>query len=298
MKNMKNMHVAFCCDNSYIVPASITLESILKNNKNRHIITHTFTDDLNEKSIGTLQALVEKYQGELVTHQLPAEAVDAIKNAPLAWEYLSAASYYRLMLPYVVDESVERILYFDCDIMVRKNLEEYYDCPIKDNYIAGTHDIEEGQHCERLKLPLYVNSGVLLMNIKAIKQEFSLKQVLEKVKQLAKQENLTCGDQDIINILFHKKIYLLPEAFNYQHGIHKKYVLQHKTEVNAAAVVHFITSDKPWFPTYVFPYTKEYYWYLKKYFSVGEKVKYWISKPAGLFKVYKKHKDYMAGKNV
>lgn len=293
---MENMHIAFCCDDCYITPASVMLESLLKNNRNRHIIAHTFTDDLNETSIEVLRKLMESYQGELVTHQVPAEAIETMKKAPLAWEYLSITTYYRLMLPYVLDNTVKRVLYLDCDVMVRKNLDEYYDCPIKDGFVAGAHDIEEEQHSERLDLPFYVNAGVLVMNVEAIKKSFSMAQMLQEMNRLMAQGELTCGDQDIINILFANKIYLLADAFNYQHGIHKKYVLQHKEEVNKAAVVHFITSDKPWFSTYVFPYTREYYRYLKKYMEFGEKLKYWIQKPIGLVKIAKKHNDYMSGK--
>lgn len=295
---MENMHIAFCCDDCYITPASVMLESLLKNNRNRHIIAHTFTDDLNETSIEALRKLMESYQGELVTHQVPTEAIETMKKAPLAWEYLSITTYYRLMLPYVLDDTVKKVLYLDCDVMVRKNLEEYYDCPIKDGYVAGAHDIEEEQHSERLDLLFYVNAGVLVMNVEAIKKSFSMAQMLQEMNRLMAQGGLTCGDQDIINILFANKIYLLPDAFNYQHGIHKKYVLQHKEEVNKAAVVHFITSDKPWFSTYAFPYTREYYSYLKKYIGLGEKLKYWIQKPLGLVKIVKKHNDYMSGKNA
>lgn len=295
-KIMENMHIAFCCDNGYIMPASIMLESLMKNNENRHIIAHTFSDDLDDTSIKTLQGLMEKYQGELVAHQVPTEAIDIIKKAPLAWEYLSITTYYRLMLPYVLDDTVEKILYLDCDVMVRKNLTKYYDCDIADKYVAGSHDIEEEQHSHRLNLPYYINAGVLVMNIKEIKQKFSMEKMLEEMNGLMAQGSLLCGDQDIINILFAQRIYLLEDAFNYQHGIHKKYVLKHKDEVKNAAVVHFITADKPWFSAYVFPYTREYYHYLKKYFNIGKKVKYWISKPAGMLKVLKKHKDYMSVK--
>lgn len=291
---MEKMHMAFCCDDCYIMPASIMLESFMKNNRNHQIIVHTFSDDLNNTSIETLQALVEGYQGELVTHQVPAEAIDTMKNAPLAWEYLSITTYYRLMLPYVLDETVEKILYLDCDVMVRKNLAKYYDCDMKDNYAAGARDIEEEQHSTRLGLPYYVNAGVLVMNVKAIKRSFSMKDMLQEMNRLMAQGGLTCGDQDIINILFVKKMYLLEDSFNYQHGIHKKYVLHHKDEVKKAAVVHFITSDKPWFYLYVFPYTREYYSYLKKYFSFCKRLKYWISKPAGMVKIVKKHRDYIS----
>lgn len=293
---METMHIAFCCDDGYIIPASITLESLLKNNQSKQIVAHTFSDDLNEVSIKKLRTLVEKYNGELIIHKVPVEAIDTMKKAPLAWEYLSITTYYRLMLPYVLDDSIEKILYLDCDVMVRKELSKYYDCDMTEYFVAGAHDIEEVQHSERLKLSYYVNAGILLMNVKMIKQKLSMKRMLEEMNRLMEQGGLTCGDQDIINILFAEHIYLFDDYFNYQHGIHKKYVLKHKNEVNLAAIVHFITSDKPWFPAYVFPYTREYYTYLKKYFSFSEKIKYWISKPKGMVKILKKHQDYKAQK--
>ena len=50
---MEKMHIAFCCDDCYIMPASIMLESFMKNNRNHQIIVHTFSDDLNNTSIET-----------------------------------------------------------------------------------------------------------------------------------------------------------------------------------------------------------------------------------------------------
>ena len=45
-------NVAFCCDDNYVVPACITLESMLKNNKNiaTDIVFYTFSDGLCEES--------------------------------------------------------------------------------------------------------------------------------------------------------------------------------------------------------------------------------------------------------
>lgn len=119
-----------------------------------------------------------------------------------------------------------------------------------------------------------------------------MKQMLDEMNQLMSKGELKCGDQDIINILFAKKLALFEDGFNYQHGIHKMYVLKHMAEVKHAEVIHFITADKPWLDTYVFPYTREYYNYLKKYYNMGRKCKYWLSKPAGIVKIIRKHKDW------
>lgn len=46
----KIMHISFCCDDNYIIPASIMLDSLFQSNKELHIVAHTFSDDLNENS--------------------------------------------------------------------------------------------------------------------------------------------------------------------------------------------------------------------------------------------------------
>lgn len=43
--------ISFCCDDNYLFPAYIMLESLMRSNKGSRFITHTFTDDLSEDSI-------------------------------------------------------------------------------------------------------------------------------------------------------------------------------------------------------------------------------------------------------
>lgn len=286
---MEIMHIAFCCDDNYIVPASVMLESLFNSNREVHIVAHTFLDDLNKNSTEKLRKIIEKFDGELVLHKLPEQATEIIKNAPLAWEYLSVTTYYRLMLPYVVGESVNKVLYLDCDVMVRKNMYKYYIEQEKDVIISGAKDIEAEQHGFRLKLSQYINAGVLIMNLDAIRERFSIKQMLDEMNRLMSEFYLKCGDQDIINILFQDRIKVLPDSFNYQHVIHKLYILKNSKELTEVECVHFITNDKPWHCTYCFPYAWEYYILLKKYFNKAEILGWWIAKPMGLINIVIKH---------
>lgn len=291
---MEKMHIAFCCDDNYIMPASIVLESLLKNCDTKTVVAHTFSNDLNALSIAKLREKMELYGGTLVVHEVPQKAMEIIKKAPLAWEYLSLTTYYRLILPYVLEEDVEKILYLDCDVLVRKNVAEFYDYDMGQKMILGVTDIEEEQHKTRLQLQTYINAGVLVMNMKLIRTRFTLEELLGKMLQLLQNQSLTCGDQDIINILFQDVLMVTDYRMNFQRVVHKKYILLHKEEVREAVVVHFITADKPWKETYCFPYMREYYQYLKKYIGFGKKVKYWLYKPLGLVYIVKKHQDYKA----
>lgn len=219
-----------------------------------------------------MKILIKKYDGELVLHKLPEQALEIIKHAPLAWEYLSVTTYYRLLLPFVIGDNVKKILYLDCDVLVRQNMYKYYIAQEHNIIISGAKDIEEDQHRGRLKLPQYINAGILVMNLEAIRERFSMEEMLNEMNKLMKESYLKCGDQDIINILFQDKIEVLPDNFNYQHVIHKMYILKHLKELSVVDAVHFITNDKPWHFTYCFPYSWEYYVLLKNILVIEKRL--------------------------
>ena len=289
---MKHINIAFCCDDAYIVPTKIMLESLLRNNKNVSIIAHTFSDDLSKKNVKVLSTMLEECGGKLKTYQVPKIAFETIGNAPTL-SHISVATYYRLLLPYVVDETVKKVLYLDCDILIRNKIEGCYDIDLDEDIVAGVLDIHNEQFKKRLNVSEYINAGILLINMEKMRKQFTLLQILETMNHLMETLDLPMCDQDLINVMFENQICLLPQEFNYQYVIKKKYVLKNMKEAKKAIIVHFITSDKPWKGTYVFPYLWEYYKYLRKYLSIKEKLNYWFLKPKGIVEGLKEHTKYM-----
>ena len=60
--------------------------------------------------------------------------------------------------------NTEKILYLDGDVIVLKDLTEFYNTDIEDYYIAGIDDLECGWADERKER--YFNNGVMLLNLK------------------------------------------------------------------------------------------------------------------------------------
>ena len=61
----------------------------------------------------------------MVLHVLPEHVKELIMNAPTL-DHISLATYYWLFLPYVIDESVRKVLYLDCDILVRRSVKRIF----------------------------------------------------------------------------------------------------------------------------------------------------------------------------
>ena len=260
-------HMAFCCDDNYLIPACIMLESLMKKNEDTHFVAHTFADDLSEGSIEKLKNTLEAGGSKLIVHELPEHAKELIQNAPTL-EHISIATYYRLFLPYVIEESVRKVLYLDCDILVRNSVKGLFRKTDPGIVIIGAADINEEDHAERIGVDIYVNTGVLTMDMIGIRELYTMESMMEEISRIIAQPiKILLGDQDIINLLF-------------------------AGHIQKVSNIHFITGDKPWHNDYLMVYAREYYSYLRKYLTVPQRFAWWIQKPKGIKNMYDRHKEW------
>ena len=286
-------HVAFCCDDNYLIPACIMLESLIKKNKDIQFVVHSFADDLSEKSIEKLKSILEDGGAELTLHVLPAHAKELIQNAPTL-KHISIATYYRLFLPYVIDESVTKVLYLDCDILVRRSVKELFKETDPDIVIAGVSDINEEDHADRIGVDTYVNTGVLVMDMVGIRKLYTMENMMAEISNIISQPiKILLGDQDIINLLFAGHIQKVPAIYNFQRLIHKAYCLKNPSLVRKTVIAHFITGDKPWNNDYLIVYAGEYYSYLRKYLTIPQRLAWWAHKPKGVKNMFDRHKEWV-----
>ncbi len=286
-------HISFCCDDNYLIPACIMLESLMRNNQGVRFVAHTFTDDLSETSIKKFESLLHGGGCELVLHDLPENARDLISKAPTL-AHISIATYYRLFLPYVIDKSIDMILYLDCDILVRRSVEKLFGIKNPDTLIVGAPDINEEDHANRIGVDKYVNTGVLTMNLPGIRKMYSVDSMLKEISNIMAQPmNIILGDQDIINLLFKGHIKEVPILYNFQLLIHKAYCLKNPTLMRKIVIAHFITGDKPWNNDYLIVFAREYYSYLRKYLTPGQRMAWWLGKPKGVVNMIQRHKIWV-----
>ena len=121
---------------------------------------------LNTKAF-ILAGLAGKYQCSVEIVEFP----EKLRNMfPDTEKHLSAAIYYRLYAATFIP-SAERLIYIDCDTLVVGDIEKLYNTDLKGMCIAAVPDGNAKKHIERLKLERYINSGVLLMDLKAFREQ-------------------------------------------------------------------------------------------------------------------------------
>ena len=136
----------------------------------------------------------------------------------------------------------EKILYLDCDVICRKNLQPLYQTNVENCEFAGILD-RYGKHFFRKKLLRYdyVNSGVLLLNMKKIRETGLFK----RCRKVCTERKMLMPDQSALNKLAKGKK-LLPKKYTGQQPEKNDTVLRHFTTFFKFFPTFRTVTVKPW----------------------------------------------------
>jgi lipopolysaccharide biosynthesis glycosyltransferase len=159
----------------------------------------------------------------------------------------SHMTYCRILLPHLLD--VPRLIYLDCDVLVFRDVSELFDLELAcGKVIAAVRDSETSSLAEdsriiadAMRLPAegaYFNSGVILMNLKALREQHFFQRSIEFLNIWS--ANYRFWDQSAINFLLHGQIHELPEYWNRPSW---RFDTQRNNDLDC--VLHYTTSA-PW----------------------------------------------------
>ena len=117
------------------------------------------------------------------------------------------------LLADMVPEIPDKILYLDIDMMAADDISKLYNTDITDYEYAAVKE----KYGSIFIWPDYINAGMLLLNMKKIKET----KLLEKARNLIKTKKMLFADQDAIYRATTKKL-LLPRIYNEQSKFNKK----------------------------------------------------------------------------
>jgi len=207
---------------------------------------------------------------DTVTRALAAERTEcevrpvqiALPELQLA-AHLTPVTYYRLLLPRLLPERDERVIYLDCDVLVNTDLGELWAHELGDRSLAGVPD-PKFQEWTRLGIDPsdgYFNAGVLLLDLASIRRE----RLFEAALRFSQEhpEALTWSDQCALNRVFTKRWSPLDKRWNYQHAAMVQDAsesgLARAVEIASTSVVHFNNYNRPWLPESWHPLQRRYF---------------------------------------
>ena len=109
----------------------------------------------------------------------------------------------------------------DGDTVCKGSLKELYNTDFENNYIIGVQGMDYAKvQARELGIDYYINSGVLLFNIPKMNKERYLNQIKRSWRYSIGLPRIYSADETIINFVFHNKIKLVSEKYNYCYNRH------------------------------------------------------------------------------
>jgi len=204
------MNILYCIDETkkdYSRFMWVSMLSLLENNKDEDICIYVITTKLEEENKKELERIVALYNKTIKFSNNSEIIPKKIKDILYKGGHWPIAVYYRLFFNNCFPEINDRLLYFDCDTIINKNLSEFYNVDFWENIIAWQLDLPLNRYFHKelwLEVDSYINSWVLLFNV----PKFIEINLFEKIEYANKNYTITETDQDYINITFKWKILL------------------------------------------------------------------------------------------
>ena len=168
----------------------------------------------------------------------------------LGSERFSVEIYYRVLAQFLLPQNVDRIIWLDADLVICGKMDKFYNQSFDGNLLIACPDAswksEEINHIKNNlglnKEYVYFNSGVLLLNIEAMRNETNYHDIVQSAYRIA--DCLVYPDQDLLN-------YLYSEQVKYcDHKIYNCFPDEYKTmtcdQQNNVVVLHYAGYQKPW----------------------------------------------------
>lgn len=211
------IHLACAANERYVPWCSAMLHSALANGGARLCVHFLHPEDLPAAALAGLRALVEDGDGNF--HPTPIKSQD-IDFLPGTWNFPNII-WYRTLLPRLRPE-LDRILYLDCDTLVLGSLKPLWRTSLDGLYVAAVRNLIEPKLSTRhhaLGIPpeqTYFNSGVLLMNLAAIRRDNCPERIFEHARCYHGQS--LWPDQDSLNYVLGPRCAFLHPRWNCQNS--------------------------------------------------------------------------------
>lgn len=253
LKEMETIEIAACTDHRYIMPTGVMIHSVCKNNKDQKVRFHIIVDEsVTEEDRNDLRDVAER--NAIHFYEVDSQL---FRSMPVIL-YISRATYYRLLIPQILSEDIHKVLFLDCDIIVRHSLLPLWETDVDGYALAAVPDDLDSVIAtyNRLKYPPrlgYFNAGVLLLNLRYWRANNIHSEIQTYMKNHF--EDILFSDQDILNYVLRERKRPLPIKYNLQTAFlfiprhcgcdywkYEKEILEARKD---PVIVHF-TAGKPW----------------------------------------------------
>ncbi|SEP60626.1 Lipopolysaccharide biosynthesis protein, LPS:glycosyltransferase [Devosia sp. YR412] len=244
------IHIALTFDDDFWAPAFATMRSIcLFSRRRSDLVFHLLHRTLSPQHRADLEDIAKEFPVELRWYDLDQSPLfeDIAARMPVN-KRLSNIVYARLIVDRLIDPAINRILYLDCDMLVRDDIATLYEWDLQGAPIAAVRDsigawlvagrdVANNRDIFDVAHP-YFNAGMVLIDI-AQWRAADIIGCMEQAYADGVMQRIYY-DQDLLNLVFQDRWLQLPWRWNLidARPVH---------EGLDPAIIHYTGESKPWF---------------------------------------------------
>jgi lipopolysaccharide biosynthesis glycosyltransferase len=264
--NERPIPVFFCADAGFCQHMAVTIASLLRSNSRHCFRLIVVLDKYDTEIVSRLRATIIQFpNAELEIKVFGTESFSHLRVSG----HISLASYIRLFMTQIIDPDIDKVLYLDCDLVIRDDIEGLWNTDISNYFLAAVADPYSDNHVNLGFRPdeKYFNAGVLLVNLEKWRSANMLPTLIAYAEE--NTSILRYHDQCTLNAVFRGQVLFLSPRWNFpaRNADLPASAFGMTTDEfdrlrHGPSIVHYTTDAKPWFYAHEPHYKKLYYEYL------------------------------------
>lgn len=260
-----DLYVVYASDDKFAEILGISLTSLYENNKDmEQIHVYVLDSKIFEEHKKRLESVSTRYERNNI-QWIQARNISEELSMEISVDRGSLSHYARLFVSSVLPQNLDRVLYLDCDIIIKQPLDELWNLDMHGKTVAALKDAFSKWYQMNINLKptdIMFNSGVMLIDLKRWKEQEVEKRLLKFIK--SKNGKIQQADQGALNAVLSHDTYCFEPRFNsvtiYYDFSYKEMMVyrkapefyteeQVKEAVDNPVIIHFTTSffsRRPW----------------------------------------------------
>lgn len=261
------LHVGLAGTENYIPHIGMVMMSLISFNPKVKFMYHLFLSNISKVELERLESVAKDSDCVIKVYVVNDDFFSNVVSG-----MYTASFFYRFIMPDVVANDTERLIYLDGDMMCCGDIEAMRTIEFNHCIAAVVTDRNEKRQMDQLQVQHFFNSGMMVINVKQWTQERLLQKIVDFSVACIKEidangrykawKNARYNDQNILNKLLDGRLIWLPQRYNYIYKLNRS-ALFRKTAYNEdyrkQVILHFAGSVKPWHEwVQDWPVVKEY----------------------------------------
>ena len=253
-------HIVYATDDRFAEILGVSLVSLYENSKDMDdIVVYVLDTGIRQENRGKLLSVCQKYMRTEIQF-IPAQDVSKKLSMNVTIDRGSLSQYARLFVSTDLPSNLGRVLYLDCDIIVKKSIRELWNLDLHQKTIEALMDVFSKYYRVNIDLKendVMFNSGVMLIDLDKWKKDNVEDKLLHFITK--KKGRIQQGNQGALNAVLSHDTYCFEPRFNsvtifYDFNFKEMMIYrrpprfytekQMKEAVENPFIIHFTTSFK------------------------------------------------------